>query len=165
MISISNTFRCLLAVAIVVASASMVVGPAVAQSDQPDWADELYSDLQPMVGVYNAEVDASDAGIAGDQLKGETVNLVVTAANGSQASASFRMDSELKIRDLAQGTRDDATMKMTTDRATMERIIESETPASSFQNALQNGDITIDGLGTVNAVKWVVINLLAGIFG
>lgn len=166
MVNVSNSTR----IATIVLTATLVflaaiAGPVGAQSDQPEWADDMYAQLEGMVGTYNENIDASDLGVAGDQLKNEKVNLVVTDTDGTEATASFRMDGDLQIQELKQGTRDDATMKMTTDRATLTGIVESNDPSAAFQNAITGGDITIDGLGTVNAVKWVVINTLVSLFG
>lgn len=157
----SQSARVLLATLLVVSVASVGVGSALAQSDQPAWGDEMFEDFGGFVSAYNENVDASDLGIAAGQLKDERVNLIVTDSDGTEATASFRMNGQLQIQDLEQGTRDDATLKMTTDRATIERILESNNPATTFQNALTGGDIRIDGLGLVNSVKWTVINILA----
>lgn len=168
MISLFDTrqvSRLFVALVVVVAAGSIVSGAALAQSDQPDWANELYEEMGPMVDRYNENVDADDAGVAGDQLKDENVNLVVSDANGTDASVSFHMNDQLQIEELSQGTRDDATMRMSTDRATMDTIIASDTPSSAFQSAITSGDISIDGIGAVNAVKWAIINVLVSIFG
>lgn len=157
--------RLVIALVLVVAAAGVAVTPAVAQSDQPDWAAELYGDLTPMVETYNENVNASDLGIAASQLRNEQVNLVVTDTDGSEATASFRLDSDLRIQDLSQGPSDDATMRMSTDRETMTSVIEASDPSAAFQNAIADRDIRINGIGTVNAVKWTVLNTLADIFG
>lgn len=165
MITVPYSSRILPLVVVFALVFGSAAGPVAAQSDQPEWGDEMYAELEAMVGVYNENVDASDLGVAGDQLQDERVNLVVTDANGTEATASFRMDGDLQIQELKQGTRDDATMKMTTDRETLTDIVESNDPSTAFRNAITGGDITIDGLGTVNAVKWVVINTIVSLFG
>lgn len=157
----SQSARVLLATLLVVSVASFGIGAGLAQSDQPAWADEMFGNFEGFVSAYNENVDASDLGMAADQLKNERVNLIVTDSDGTQATASFRMNGQLQIQELEQGTRDDATLKMTTDRATIERILESNNPATAFQNALADGDIRIGGIGLVNSVKWAVINILA----
>ncbi len=162
--SSSQSVRLLIATVVVVSVASFGVAPALAQSDQPAWADEMFGSFEGFVSTYNENVDASDLGIAADQLKNERVNLIVTDADGTQGTASFRMNAQLQIQELEQGTRDDATLKMTTDRATIDRILESNTPTTAFQNALMDGDIRIDGIGVINSLKWAVINVLASLF-
>ncbi|MFC7026375.1 hypothetical protein ACFQJ5_16710 [Halomicroarcula sp. GCM10025324] len=141
---------------------TLAATPALAQS-QPAWGNEMYEQMNPMVEKYNENIRADDLGVAAGQLKGEKVNLVITDTDGSQATTSFRMDDQLNIRDLKQGERDDATLKMSTDRATMEQIISADNPAIAFQNAIASGDIEMDGLGATSAVKWAAINLASGI--
>lgn len=141
---------------------SVATAPVVAQSDQPDWAADMFDRMEPMVETYNENINADDAGIAGDQLKNEKVNLIVTDANGTTAEASFRLDGRLRMQELSEGTRDDATMKMSTDRETIERIIDANDPSSAFQTAITDDDISIDGLGSINAVKWVILNTVSG---
>jgi hypothetical protein len=156
--------RVVVSLMLVVAAAGAVATPAVAQSDQPDWAVQMFEDMGPMVETYNANVDVSDFGFMAGQLQGEKVDLVVDdPANGTEASVSFTLDDDLRMQELAMGTRDDATIQMSTDKATMDRIIASATPATEFKNAVLDEDITISGIGTVSQVKWAVINIVGGV--
>ncbi|MEF8973666.1 MAG: hypothetical protein V5A15_02145 [Haloarcula sp.] len=160
----ANFARVVVGLVVVVAAMGAVATPAAAQSDQPDWAVELFEDMGPMVETYNENVDASDFGFVAGQLQGENVNLVVDdPANGTEASVSFTLDNELRIQELELGTRDDATIQMSTDKATMDRIIASGNPSTEFKNAVLNDDITISGIGTVSQVKWAVINIVGGV--
>jgi hypothetical protein len=152
-------------VAVLVVGSVATAGVA-AQSDQPAWADDLYGDAEEMVGTYNEQVSASDLGVAAGQLKGERVNLVITdRSSGETATFSFRMNSELQITQLKQGARDDATLQMTTNRATVERINEANSPGAVFRNAIKSRDIKISGVSTINKVKWTVINGVGGALG
>lgn len=159
-----------LSLALVVAGIGAVATPAAAQSDQPDWAVEMYEDMGPMVETYNENVDADDFGVFAGQLQGERVNLVVDdPANDTEGSVSFRLDGDLRMQEVELGTRDDATIRMSTDKDTMDRVIASDAPETEFQNAVVDDEITISGIGTVNRVKWTVVNtvggVLRGIFG
>jgi hypothetical protein len=139
-------------------------GAAVAQSaDQPAWAAAAFAEYEGMVAVYNESITSVDVGVAGDQLSNERVNLVVTDADGATATMSFRMDSQLRMTELKLGERPDATLRMSTDRGTFDRIAAADNPAVAFRNAVASGDITFDGIGTTNAVKWVVINTVANL--
>lgn len=134
------------------------VGVAQSGSSQPAWADQAFADYRGMVGVYNDAITSVDLGPAGGQLAGERVNLVVTDTDGTTATMAFRMDDQLRMTELQQGERADATLRMSTDRGTFEGILSADNPAVAFRTAVTDGDITFDGLGTTNAVKWVVIN-------
>ena len=166
----TNLARILLSLAVVLATAGAVATPAAAQSDQPDWAVQMFEDMEPMVETYNDNVNPGDFGFLAGQLQGEKVNLVVDdPANGTEASVSFSMNDDLQMQELALGTRDDATIRMRTDKATMDRIIAANNPVSEFRLAVRDDDITISGIGTVSVVKWAVFNVvgdvLRGIFG
>jgi hypothetical protein len=134
-----------------------------AQSSQPDWADEAYGEFSGMVATYNESITQVDLGIAGDQLSNERVNLVVTGADGETATFSFRMDDQLRMTELDQGPRSDATLRMSTDRETFNETLTADNPAATFRDAVADGDIRFSGIGTGNAVKWTVINSVAGI--
>jgi hypothetical protein len=149
--------------AVFVVTSGVAVAQSDAGSDQPAWADEAFAEYEGMVAVYNESITSVDLGTAGDQLANERVNLVVTDDDGATATISFRMDSQLRMIDLQQGARSDATLRMSTDRGTFDDILAADNPAVAFRNAVTSGDITFDGLGTTNAVKWVVINTVANL--
>lgn len=147
--------------AVLVVTSGFAVAQSDGESDQPAWADEAFSEYEGMVAVYNESITSVDLGVGGDQLSNERVNLVVTDADGETATISFRMDGQLRMTELEQGPRSDATLRMSTDRETFERIVDADDPAVAFRAAVTNDQITFDGLGTTNAVKWVVINTAA----
>lgn len=164
------TFARILLSLAVVAAAGAVATPVAAQGDQPDWAVDMFDRMGPMVETYNENVDADDFGFVAGQLQNQKVNLVVDdPANGTEASVSFRMDGDLRMQELELGTRDDATIRMSTDKATMDSIITSDSPVAAFREAVLDDEITISGIGTLNSVKWTVVNIAAdvlrGIFG
>ncbi|WP_311173165.1 hypothetical protein [Halobellus ordinarius] len=138
-------------------------GVATAQSAQPEWADEAFAEFGGMVATYNESITAVDLGVAGDQLANERVNLVVTGTDGETATFSFRMDGQLRMTELAQESRSDATLRMSTDRETFNETLTADNPAIVFRDAVAGGDIRFSGLGTGNAIKWTVINSAAGI--
>jgi hypothetical protein len=53
----ATTRRTIAALLVVTLVSSAIAHPAVAQSDQPDWADDLYENAQSMVGTYNEQVN------------------------------------------------------------------------------------------------------------
>lgn len=153
-------------IGIILAALVVSSGIALAQSqsgseDQPAWADEAFAKYEGTVSIYNDRITAVDLGIAGDQLANERVNLVVTDTDGSTATISFRMDDQLRMTELEQGPRSDASIRLSADRVTFERILDADNPAVAFRTTVTNGGISIDGIGATSAVKWVVINTIA----
>jgi hypothetical protein len=149
--------------AVLVVTSGAAVAQSDSASDQPEWAAAAFAEYEGMVAVYNESISSVDLGVAGDQLSNERVNLVVTDADGATATISFRMDSQLRMTELQLGERPDATLRMSTDRGTFDGILAADNPAVDFRNAVTSGDVTFDGLGTTNAVKWVVINTAANL--
>ena len=97
----------------------------------------------------------------GGQLASEIVNLFVDTEEGT-ASFSFRTDAENRVVAFERGDRDDATLRMETDRATVDRITGAESPVAAFRQAVADDDIRVHGLGPVNAAKWTVLNGVKG---
>lgn len=166
----------LLAAAVVL---SAVPAPVAAQSGQPAWADELYTDLQTMAEAYNANVDGARADMSGptravyDQLNGRTVNVYL---HGTDVTYSFRVTEAGRVVDLQQGTRDDAHLAMSLTRETAERLTSASNPVPPFVTAVETGrfvgsgdDRTVRGVvirgesdQIVERAKWGAINLAKG---
>ena len=145
----------------IVTGASTVMIGGGSTSAEPPWATSLYDRLSGYVGDYNEAVTGSDPGFVGERLTDETVNLQVTAEAG-EAAFSFRTDGANRIVEFERGTREDATVRMETDRETVERITDADRPARAYRRAVANGGVAIRGIGPINRLKW---RLLGGIRG
>jgi hypothetical protein len=145
----------LLVVSVLLVSA--LAGGAVAQTDD---GDDLYESLEEMVPAYNANADAVNLGPV--NLAG-TTNIYIEDGS-SEVVYSITMDDQNRITALDDSRDEDAVRKITTDRATLERIAASENPASAFRDAVANDDIVITGEDGqfVEGVKWAVVNFLKG---
>jgi len=117
----------------------------------------FYRNLSLMVVRYNERGDAP--GFVATRLTGEQVTLRVEAENGSTA-VSFAVDDDGRLRDVRVGTRDDATLRMTTDRATMREITAAADPQAALLEAIDRGDVALRGLGALNRVRWFVYGFL-----
>lgn len=151
------------------------VGSVAAQSDDPDWAAELETTVDEMIPAYNeraGDVDLGPFSLAG------TTNVYVYdddsdgdgVPDGTEddglATFHITMDGDNKITAFERGTSDDAARKLTTDRATLERIAAADNPAAAFRSAVGNDDIVISGESGhfVEGLKWTVVNLFKGLF-
>lgn len=137
-------------------------GSVAAQNAEPAWAADLETAVEDMLPAYNeraGDVDLGPLSLAG------TTNVYVSDGD---AVATFRvtMDGDNKITAFERGTNADATRKLTTDRATLERIAAAENPAAAFRTALANDDIVVSGEQGhfVEGLKWTVVNLFKGLF-
>jgi uncharacterized Zn-binding protein involved in type VI secretion len=147
---------------IVTGAPTVLIGGGAAPSE-PEWARSLYERLSTYTDDYNARVQSADLGPIEGQIAAETVNLFVDTEEGT-ASFSFRTDAATRVKAFERGDRDDATLRMETDRATVDRIADAESPVAAFRQAVADGDIRIHGLGPVNAVKWTILNGVKGFF-
>lgn len=130
-------------------------------STEPAWAASLYEQLGSYVDEYNRTVASADTGLVGKQLRNEVVNLYVTTEVG-EAVFSFRTDGDNRIQGFHRGPDDDATLRMETDRSTVDRITGADEPADAFRRAVVE-DVDIHGLGPVNAAKWWVLGGVKGV--
>lgn len=133
------------------------VGTPVAATDAAFGA-AFYRSVSAVATSYNEE--QPDIGLGGGFATGNVVNLHVTNADGEEAVVSFRLTEDNRITDLRAAPRDDATIRMATDRATFDRIANARSPGEAFARALDSGDIRISGIGLASSLVWAVVNLL-----
>lgn len=141
------------------------VGGVAAQSEStenPEWGEELFAEMESMVDDYNTHAESVDLGPV--SLAGATNVYVVDG--DEQATYTIYMDGDHRITDVQQGTDADAKRKMTTDRATIDRIAGADNPAAAFRSAVDSDDIVISGESgeVVEQIKWTIINVLKGFF-
>jgi hypothetical protein len=154
---IPRTLALLVALSLLAATASPVV---VAQSED-QWKSDLADRFAANVGTFNDNVDNASLGVAGDQLANHRVNFYVEDGD-DRLVLSFYMDGDNHVTDFRRGPHEDASLKMTTDRQTVEGILASPTPASAFRAAVADDRVVIAGERghPVQQVKWAVINLV-----
>ena len=152
---------------------SSSVGAVAAQeTGDPDWADDLETTVNEMLPAYNER--AGDINLGPISLAG-TTNVYVHDADsdgdgiddgGDTATFRITMDSQNRITAFERGTSDDAARKLTTDRATLERIATADNPAAAFRTAVANDDIVISGESGhfVESLKWTILNAFKGLF-
>lgn len=118
----------------------------------------FYADFQDMVSRYNEEVESVGENPP-DLLAGEEVNVVVDDGS-ARTILSFRVDEDGTIRDVGAGAREDATVRLLTDRETMAEIVDADDPATALQRAIERGAVEIEGVGLKNEIKWAILRKL-----
>lgn len=134
-------------------------GPITANGIDP----ELYRKITTAVETYNREVAGSNLGVLGTYLGGERINVHIVTKDGDTDVISLQMTERNRIRDLRPGAHPEATLRVTADEATARQVVNSDAPSSAANRAFLTGDITVDGLGRYNAVKWVLISRVTGL--
>ncbi|MDY7080854.1 MAG: hypothetical protein SXQ77_00235, partial [Halobacteria archaeon] len=83
--------------------------------------------LERLADEYNQEADSARTGLEGSQLRDTAVNFhVEPAGGGSPVVVSFYVNDTNHITELRRGARGDADVRMTTDEATIDRILNVE---------------------------------------
>jgi hypothetical protein len=124
---------------------------------------EFYDQVTTIVASYDDS--QPDLGFAGGLITGNVVNFRVTGPEGDRATVSFRVTDDNRLTDVRAGARDDAKIRMTTDRATVDRIANAEKPGTAFRDAVEAGDVRISGRGFWSGIVWFVVNRLGGLVG
>lgn len=148
--------RMIFTVTVALLLTTALTGTAVAQTETS--SDSLYQDLENMVPTYNENIDDVDLGPV--NLAGAS-NIYIQDGD-SVVTYSVTMDSQNHITDLSDSPDENAVRKITTDRATLERIVAADNPAAAFRDALVDDDIVITGENgqILEGLKWMVINAL-----
>lgn len=118
----------------------------------------LYEDLPRWVDRYNAAVDRPTGFALAGQLAGERVELAVRRADGGRSVVSFRLVEDGQIAELRAGGRDDATLRMRTDRTTVGRMANAGDPAAALRDAIRDDRVEVVGVGLVDRIKWAVVD-------
>lgn len=132
--------------------AAVIGGSAAAQEGNADRG----LDVDTMVEVYNDNYQNAPA-VVGDRFAGNTVEL--RYANGSVPSKdggtahTLVLDENGKVTSHSASGTGDEDIRIRTSRETVERIVDSETPGKAFDEAYENGEIKVSGVGLGNAVK------------
>ena len=121
---------------------------------------DFYRKVRTAAVVYNEEVASQNLGVLGTYLDGERVNLHVVREDGETEVISFRTTGDNRIRELRAGPHPDASLRVAVDESTARAIVDSEESVETANQAFLDGEITIDGLGTYNTVRWVVVNVV-----
>ncbi|AEN05626.1 hypothetical protein [Halolamina sp.] len=159
--------------AVVVLLISSSVGSVAAQANgEPEWAGELETNVNEMIPAYNER--AGEINLGPLSLSGTTNVYVYDAdsdgdgvSDGEElATFQITMDRQNRITNFERGTSDDAARKLTTDRATLEGIANTNNPAAAFRSAIANDKIVISGESGqfVEGLKWTIVNAFKGLF-
>lgn len=144
---------------------SLYTSPPAVSHPQPDWAGTYYHSFEQAATAYNdrvedlyeVEVWELDLHQARPILSYERVNVYVTDGRGRTAAYSFRLDGAAQIRDLKQGRRSDATVRVVVERSAIRRISTEYTQTRAVRAAFLRGDIRVTGVGASNWLRWLLI--------
>jgi hypothetical protein len=162
---VSRILTVLLALFVVTAGVS---GTAVAQSDDPAWADELFGQMQTMVEPYNERAGSLDLPIGNSLLENARITAEVSDDAGNTVYYRMETNDQKEITSLERGEHPDPTLKIVTTLSAMDDIASSQDPVGELATKIETGEVQLKGVGITNAVTTTIIDVLrfaSGLFG
>ena len=83
---------------------------------------------------------------------GEQVIHIIITKTGGDIELAAVTDLDAYITEITSGEPDNPTLRVMSNEETIDKIMDSDDPASETANALNNGDITYEGVGVTNMI-------------
>ena len=145
-----------LVVAVALVFGQVAVGSVGAQTA----ATLCDQDVEPLIDEYNANVDAVP-GLVKGMVVDETVH--VTVEGDSTRDFTAVTDSAGRVTEFKGGEPDSPTLAIRTDCETVGTVVGADDPVAAFQSEYDDGEISISGVGIVNAVVIGAVKAVVGI--
>ena len=155
------------ALLVAVALLAGATGPVAAQSNPSITCGGETGEIQidQVVALYNNNTDAVPS-MVGSVAASNTTELQVK--NAAQGNYTLQADGSLEITSVELGEAENPNVIVKTDRQTACSLYTAEDPVAAFNQAYDNGEITIEGDGTIDKAKVFIVKQamnIAGMFG
>ena len=124
------------------------------------------------LNTYNPNVDVifPDIPLMMSVFGGQTIHIIIEDSQDSNANIEMTAitDSNAYITDLTSGPPENPTLRLRSDKATVERIKNSADPVGTTNAAFISGDITYEGVGFSSSIKVLMlktVQFFAKLFG
>ena len=124
---------------------------------------DLFEEIEPLVEVYNQNVE--DIPVIKSFIGEERVHAEISLNDGTVLTIGITTDKDAKVIGFEKGEISDPTIKANTTENTVRTIMNSGDPVSAFQDALNSGTITYEGVGLGNKIKVGVMKAALKIAG
>ena len=148
--------------AALVVLAAVPVG-TVAQSDDPAWADDLFTEMESMVGVYNDNVDSLDLPIGESLLQNARITAEISDDAGNVAYYSIETDGDKRITSLEREEHEDPTLRIVTTLDAMEEIATANDPVSELGAKIASGEVSLQGVTFTNAMLTTALDIVRSV--
>jgi len=125
---------------------AVVAGIAVGMEDS-----DLFGDMKQQVGRYNQNVDGIP--FVKTFIGEERIRCEISLNNGTELIIGITTDEDAKITSFEKGEISGPTINASTNENTVRTIMNSDDPVSAFQDALDSGAITFEGVGLGDKIK------------
>jgi len=123
----------------------------------------LFEEIKPLVEVYNQNVE--NIPVIKSFIGEERIHANISLNDGSALILAIMTDKDAKVVSFTKGEISDPTIRAYTDENTVRTIMNSGDPISAFQDALNKGAITFEGVGLGNKIKIGVMKAALKIVG
>ena len=124
---------------------------------------DLFEEIEPLVDVYNKNIE--NIPVIKSFIGEERIHANISLNNGSALILAITTDKDAKVVSFTKAEISDPTIRAYTDENTVRTIINSGDPVSAFQDALNTGAITYEGVGLGNKIKVGVMKAALKIAG
>ena len=147
------------AVLVIAVFAGIVVPSAIGTNGGSD----LFEEIEPLVEVYNENVE--DIPVIKTVIGEERIHANISLNDGSVLTIGITTSKDAKVIGFEKGEIADPTIKANTNENTVRTIMNSGDPVSAFQDALNTGAITYEGVGLGGKIQIGVMKIALKIAG
>ena len=144
---------------LVIAILAGVVPSAVGTNGGSD----LFEDAESLVDTYNQNIE--NIPVITSFIGEERIRCEISLNDGAELIIGITTDEDAKITSFEKGEISDPTINASTNENTVRTIMNSDDPVSAFQDALDSGAITFEGVGLGDKIKVGVMKVVLKIAG
>ncbi len=144
---------------LVIAILAGVVPSAVGTNGGSD----LFEDAKSLVDIYNQNIE--NVPVITSFIGEERIRCEISLNDGTELIIGITTDEDAKITSFEKGDISDPTINASTNENTVRTIMNSDDPVSAFQDALDSGAITFEGVGLGDKIKVGVMKVVLKIAG
>ena len=124
---------------------------------------DLFEDAKSLVDIYNQNIE--NIPVITSFIGEERIRCEISLNDGTELIIGITTDEDAKITSFEKGEISDPTINASTNENTVRTIMNSDDPVSAFQDALDSGAITFEGVGLGDKIKVGVMKVVLKIAG
>lgn len=156
-------FKCMSVFFTAVLVLAVVAAGLVPSAVGTNGGSDLFEELKPLVEVYNQNI--VDVPVIASLIGEERIHGEISLNDGGVLVVGITTDKDAKVTSFEKGEISDPTIKANTSENTVRAILASSDPVSAFQDALDTGAITFEGVGLGNKLKVALLKGALKILG
>lgn len=140
-----------------------VVAGVVPSAVGTNGGSDLFEDAESLVDIYNQNIE--NIPVITSFIGEGRIRCEISLNDGTKLIIGITTDEDAKITSFEKGEISDPTIRAYTNESTIRTIMNSNDPVSAFQDALDSGAITFEGVGLGDKIKVGVMKVVLKIAG